>query len=160
MNHRRTCRVQLSVKLVFAFVCSCLFLWFKFNQSTKDLRPRTKSDLHFGFLCETIAGKRDGIVKCFTTRVFKTLNFYEIIAWNKSTMDLSNILVQAVTANSVDGDYWGFTRQSDEESSSEGKRKKSWIISLFSGISRCHCTLIDTKSRVMRLSGYDFGEIF
>ena len=39
-------------------------------------------------------------------------------------MDLSNILVQAVTANSVDGDYWGFTRQSDEESSSEGKRKK------------------------------------
>lgn len=35
------------------------------------------------------------------------------------------MIVQAVTANSVDGDYWGFTRQSDEESSSEGKERNS-----------------------------------
>ena len=70
--------------------------------------------------------RKEGRIRhnCFTTRVLKTLNFYKIISRNTRTMDLSNILVQAVTANSVDGDYWGFTRQSDEESSSEGKGKK------------------------------------
>ena len=75
-------------------------------------------------------------------------------------MDLSNMLVQAVTANSVDGDYWGFTRQSDEESSSEGKRENfESCLCLKWDIPSHHQASIDTRSRIMcLLSGCDQGK--
>ena len=70
------------------------------------------------------------------------------------------MLVQAVTANSVDGDYWGFTRQSDEESSSEGKRENfESCLCLKWDISSHHKASIDTKSRIMRLSGCGQGKL-